>query len=266
MHDLEPLVFGNQWVFCVAIALLLLGVSETGYRIGLRLFAARDEARRSQIGGIQGAILGLLGLLLGFTFSMAVTRFETRRDFVLREANVIGTTWLRADLLPEAHRTAAKALLKRFVDVRVEYQRVTDDAARLAEGLRVCAEIENALWQQALEAVREAPTPITAMFINSLNEMIDTDPARETAGRNEIPSAVWLLLLIVAGAGCFTTAYGSGAAGARSAFTAAILPLLITVVIVLIFDLMHPHQGIVSIDQKPMLDLQQRIGAQAGAS
>ena len=109
MHDLEPLVFGNQWVFCVAIALLLLGVSETGYRIGLRLFAARDEARRSQIGGIQGAILGLLGLLLGFTFSMAVTRFETRRDFVLREANVIGTTWLRADLLPEAHRTAAKA-------------------------------------------------------------------------------------------------------------------------------------------------------------
>lgn len=264
MRELGVFLFGNQWAFSVAIAVLLLGIAEAGYRIGLRLFNARDEARRSQISGVQGAVLGLLGLLLGFTFSMAVSRFEERRDLVLLEANAIGTTWLRADLLPEAHRAETKALLQRFVDVRVEYQRVSDDPARLAEGLRLSAEIENALWRRAMEAAREAPTPITATFINSLNEMIDTDAARLTAGRSDIPSAVWLLLLIVAGSGCLTSAYGSGAQGARSAFTAAFLPLLITVVIVLIFDLMHTHQGIVSIDQKPMLDLQQSMRAQSG--
>jgi hypothetical protein len=262
MSQLQTFVFGNQWVFAIVIATILLGISEAGYRVGLRLFSAHDEARRSQIGGVQGAVLGLLGLLLGFTFSMAVNRFETRRDLVLTEANAIGTTWLRADLLPEVHRPAVKELLRRFVDVRVEYQRLSDDPARLAEGLRLSAELENDLWRHASAAAGEAPTPITATFINSLNEMIDTDAARQTAGRNDIPAAVWFLLLVVAGSGCLTSAYGSGAQGARSAFTSAFLPLLITVVIVLIFDLMHTHQGIVSIDQQPMLDLQQAMHAQ----
>lgn len=256
------MILGNQWVFAATVALALLLIAEAGYRGGLRLFENHDEARRSQIGGLQGAMLGLLGLLLGFTFSMAVGRFETRREFVLTEANAIGTTWLRADLLPDAHRAATKELLRRFVDVRVEYQRLSEDPARLAEGLQLCAEIESALWQHAREAAREAPTPITAAFVIALNEMIDTDTARITAGRNDIPDAVWLLLLLVAASGCLTSAYGSGAQGARSAFTNVFLPLLITVVIVLIFDLMHTHQGVVSIDQQPMLDLQELMHAQ----
>lgn len=263
MGQLQIFILGNQWAFAVVIAALLLGISEGGYRVGLRLFSARDEARRSQISGVQGAMLGLLGLLLGFTFSMAVNRFETRRDLVLTEANAIGTTWLRADLLPAAHRVAAKQLLRRFVDVRVEYQRLSDDPERLAEGLRLSAAIENDLWQHARAAASEAPTPITATFINALNEMIDTDAARLAAGRHDIPAAVWYLLLIVAGSGCLTSAYGSGAQGARSAFTSAFLPLLITIVIVLIFDLMHTHQGVVSINQQPMLDLQQTMREQA---
>jgi hypothetical protein len=258
-----PFIFDNQWAFAALVVVVLLGISEAGYRVGLRLFKAHDEARRSQIGGVQGAMLGLLGLLLGFTFSMAVNRFELRRDLVLKEANTIGTTWLRAGLLPETHRTATKELLRRFVDVRIKYQKVSYDPAQVAEGLRLSAEIENELWQHAEAAAKEAPTPITATFINTLNEMIDTDAERITAGRNSIPAAVWFLLIVVAASGCLTSAYGSGAQGARSAFTSGFLPLLISVVIVLIFDLMHTHQGVVSISQQPMLDLQQSMQAQA---
>jgi hypothetical protein len=94
-----------------------------------------------------------------------------------------------------------------------------------------------------------------------LNETIDTAAERITAHRNTIPTAVWALLVIVAATGCLTSAYGSGARGARSAFTSVLLPLLITVVIALIFDLMHTHQGIVSISQQPMLDVQQSMSA-----
>ena len=92
MNPLLTFVFDKEWAFACFVAAVLLGLAEFGFRVGLRLFKARDEARRSQIGGVQGAVLGLLGRLLGFTFSMAVNRYELRRDMVLKEANAIGTT------------------------------------------------------------------------------------------------------------------------------------------------------------------------------
>ena len=88
-----PWLFGNQWIFGLFLAVVLLGLAEAGYRAGLRLYRTQDEPRRSQIGGIQGAVLGLLGLLLGFTFSMAVQRYEMRRDLVLKEATQRFKSW-----------------------------------------------------------------------------------------------------------------------------------------------------------------------------
>jgi hypothetical protein len=256
-----PLLFQNQWLFGLIIAALLLGLSEAGYRIGLRLYATKDEARRSQIGGVQGAILGLLGLLLGFSFSMAVSRYETRRAMVLKEANAVGTAWLRAGLLPEAQRGASKALLRRFVETRLKYQAVSYDRAALAEGLRLSAEIEGDLWKNAEAAAKAAPTPITAIYINALNDLIDTDAERIDAHRNQLPMAVWILLVVVASAGCLTSAYGSGAQGAHSGFTSAVLPVLISIVIVFIYDLLHTHQGVVTISQQPMIELLQTMQA-----
>ncbi|MFL6590492.1 MAG: hypothetical protein ACJ8M4_09990 [Chthoniobacterales bacterium] len=263
MSDL-PFFPSNIWLFGFLVAAVLLAIAEGGYQLGLRLFSAKDEGRRSQIGGVQAAILGLLGLLLGFTFSMAVSRYEARRDLLLKEANCIGTTWLRASLLPEAQRAPVRELLLRFVRVRLETEKVSYDSGKLAEGLRRSAEIEKELWQQAEIAAKEAPTPITATFIVTLNEMIDTDAERVHAGRNRIPATVWVLLILVAACGCLTSAYGSGAQGARSAFTSAFLPLLISIVIFLIFDLRTSHQGMVSVSQEPMLDLEKMMQEQTG--
>jgi hypothetical protein len=255
-------IFGNQLVFGAFVGVFLLALAEGGYRMGMRLFKTRDEARRSQIGGVQGAVLGLLGLLLGFTFSMAVGRYETRRDLVLKESNAIGTAWLRANLLPEAHQAPAKTLFREYVDTRINYQKLGYDPAQLAEGLRRSAEIESALWKHAEASAREAPTAITGSFVTALNDMIDTAAERIAAHRNRIPEVVWVLLMLVAACGCITSSYGSGAHGARSAFTGFVLPLLITVVIVLIYDILHTHQGFVSISQQPMLDLQQSMQAE----
>jgi hypothetical protein len=252
-------IFNNEWPFVLTALVILLAMAEIGFRVGLRLHRAKDDARRSQISGVQGAVLGLLGLLLGFTFAMGVSRYDARRAVVLKEANAVGTAWLRAGLLPEAHRARVRDLLRRYLDVRLQYTPLSRDTAKLAEGLRQGAELQNQLWEQAEAASLLAPTPPTVSFITALNEVIDTDAERLAAARNQIPSGVWVLLLLVASFGCFTTSYGSGAQGARSLFTNFCLPMLITIVILLIFDLTHSLQGFIGISQQPMIDLSNSI-------
>jgi hypothetical protein len=122
-------------------------------------------------------------------------------------------------------------------------------------------DLQAELWKHATEAAKEAPNDITATFIESLNETIDTDAARIAAMRAGIPSGVWLLLIVVAAFGSVTTTYGSGAEGARTKLGSVFLPLLIAVVIVLIFDISHPRVGLIQIGQQPLVDLQQSIQA-----
>lgn len=258
--DLLSRIFAQQWTLFVAVTVLLLAFSEAGFRLGLRLFATKDEGRKTQIGGVQGAVLGLLGLLLGFTFAMAVSHYDGRRGLVLKEANAIGTTWLRASLLPEAHVTPVKDLLRRYTEARLSYQRLADDPAKLAEGLRVCAGLQTELWKHATAAAKEAPNDITATFITALNETIDVDAERLAAGRATIPAGVWLLVVIVAACGCLTTSYGAGAEGERSMLGGLFLPILFVVVIVLVFDLAHSRQGMINVSQQPLVDLLQSIG------
>src|ERR1044072_2772409 len=236
-------------VFLILLA-LMLGFAELGFRLGWRLHEKKDTARKVLIGGIQGAVLGLLGLLLGFTFAMAVQRYDTRRGLVVQEANAIGTTYLRASMLPDAHQAPVKELLRRYVDLRLKYWPLADGPAMLAEGTRLIGELQAELWRHATESAKEAPTDITAKFIESLNQTIDIGAERISALRAGIPKGVWLLLVMVAAFGCVTTSYGAGAEGARSQLGSVFLPLLITVVIVLIFDISQPRVGVIQVGQQ----------------
>lgn len=259
IEDLLIRVFSREWSVFLLTTALLLGLAEAGFRFGSRLKAPKQEARKGHISGVQGAVLGLLGLLLAFTFAMAVDRYDTRRKLVVQEANAVGTTYLRASLLPEAHQAPIRDLLRRYVDVGVKYQPLADDPAKRAEGLRLSEDILDELWKHASEAAKEAPNDVTVSFIESLNGTIDTHAERIAAGRAQIPGGVWLLLLFVAAFGAFTGGYGAGADGVRTTLVNVFLPLLITVVIVLIFDLSHPRQGLIGISQQSLIDLQQSI-------
>jgi hypothetical protein len=259
MDEFINYVFRNQWVVFILPALLLMGIAELGFRFGLRLYASQDEARKAQIGGIQGAVLGLLALLLGFTFAMAVNRYEARRELVVKEANAIGTTFLRAALLPEAHVAPVEDLLRRYVALLLKYQPLSKDPAKLAEGLRLLGDIQAELWTHAVAASRASPTPIVATFITTLNETIDTEAERVAARQNRVPGSVWLLLLIVASLGCLTSNYNAGAQGVRFLFSSILLPLLIAVVLTLVADIASPYRGFIRVSQQPLVDLQQAI-------
>ena len=192
MDEILASIFRNQWLVFTIIGLLLLALAEAGFRVGLRLFVTKDEPRKVQIGGIQGAVLGMLALLLGFTFSMALARYENRRDLVLKEANAIGTTYLRASFLPQPHAKAVEELLRRYTDARLSFDSAGRDSTKIAAAEDEAGKLQRELWVETVAAGKEAPTPITATFINALNETIDLDATRLHALRSRVPGAVWL--------------------------------------------------------------------------
>jgi hypothetical protein len=259
MEAFLAFVFANQWLVLLICGALLLALTESGFRMGVGLHEAKDDARKAQIGGVQAAVLGMLGLLLGFTFAMAVGRYESRRQLVVQEANAIGTTYLRASFLPEPHRRAVEDLLRRYVDVRLDFYAAGTDAAKAQAAEQDATRVQRELWAHAVAAGKESPSPLTATFVGALNETIDLDATRLNTLRAHVPGAVWLLLLAVAAAGCFASGYGTGAAGARSLLTTVLLPLLITFVITLVADLDRPRRGLIGISQQPLIDVREAL-------
>jgi hypothetical protein len=255
LDDLLAGVFLSQWIVAAIVSALLLAVTEIGFVFGRRLHRAGDDGRKGQIGGIQGAILGLLALLLGFTFAMSVGRYETRRDLVLQEANSIGTTFLRASFLPDQHRQAVEELLRKYVDARLRFYDVGADKSGIGNAEQTTAAIQRDLWAHTVAASKSAPTPLTVAFVSSLNETIDLDAKRLAATRNHVPGAVWMLLVVVASCGCCATGYAAGCSGKRTGFGNLLLPLLIAVVIFIIADLDRPRAGLIRINQQPLVDL-----------
>jgi hypothetical protein len=243
----------------ILITLVLLGVSELGYRLGRRIAAAADEARRSEVGAVQDAVLAMLGLLLGFMFAMALERFDNRRALVVREANAIQTTWLRAGLLPEAHRQPVRALLPEYVQLRLRAPAALKDAGLWSELLRRNAALQSELWEHAQASAIDAPNDITATFISSLNDLFDVGAERLQASRVRLPGTVWLILLLVSGVGCLVSGYGAGVKRVRSALVSVLLPVLVSAVILLIFDLANERRGFIGVSQQPFIDLRDSL-------
>ena len=129
----ELFYYVNLWLILVASIGFFLLATEAGFLVGRRRQSTIDDRAISQIYTIQGAALGLLALLLGFTFSMAMSRYDTRRQMILEESNAIGTTFLRAQLLPDPPRKEVSNLLRRYVEVRLEFYEAGNDQKMLRE-------------------------------------------------------------------------------------------------------------------------------------
>ena len=247
------------WMVVLVAGAVMMFLAEVGYRVGLRLHAAEDTARKAQIGGIQAGTLGLIGLLLGFTFAMSVSRYEERRKLVIREARAIRNAHMRASVLPAPHTPAVRALLKRYLANRIQAQETVEDPQALATAMAESYALQAQLWQHADASIKQVPTVVTVSFAAALTEMLDTGTERLAAGKADIPLGVWMLLLIVVGCGNFITGYSGGAQGARSMLSAIFYPLVVATVILLVYDLSHPLRGTIGINQEPMIELQRAL-------
>ena len=237
--------------FLIGIAIVFLA-SEFGWRLGIR---TKGRGTSGNISALEQSLLGLLALIVGFTFLMALTRFEARREAVLNEANAIGTTALRARLLPEPQRTESLKLLREYAQIRIEYIPTGKSFAELPTLINRSNNIQEALWQQvkALSAKDNNMVP-TGLFIQALNEMIDNQGKRLSALRNYIPDVVLLSLFGIAAVACGFAGYASGLDALRTRLPVFITAFLVCSVIFVILDLDHPNVGFITISQQPMID------------
>ncbi len=257
----------NEWIIYASQILLLLGAVEIGFRVGKRHSARTDDRAQNQISTFQASSLGLLALLLGFTFSMAASRFELRRDLIVEEANAIGTTMLRAELLPEAARSEVGDLLAEYVHARVDFFDAGVDPTLIAAAERRSVEIQNRLWALATDVAREGVQPVNAsLFMQALNETIDLQSTRKAALNYRVPEVIFLVLYIVSFFSFVMVGYGGGLGGKRNAAATTIMALLISSVILLIVDLDRPRRGLFTISQQSLLDLEAvEVGPRNGA-
>jgi hypothetical protein len=258
-------IFSSQWIAFAGMVILLVGLSEVAWRAGFTRNKARSEKDKDS-GTIRSAVLALLGLLLGFSFAIAAARNEARREHLVQEANSIGTTLRRARLLPEPQAANVVELLREYVPLRINAHREPQFSERFASLRKRSIELHERLWNEAVAAAAQRPTPITASFIASLNETIDLEATRIAAKRNHVPGAVWLLLLCVAGWGIWLTSYEAGAAARHSILERYLFPLLIAIVITLITDIDTPRGGLIALDERPLLELNDTLNASPAAA
>ncbi len=252
-------VLYDQSSILIAVVLLaaILAANEVGYRLGRWRRARADTGAKAQTNAIQAAMLGLLALLLGFTFTMALQRFDNRSQAVISEANAIGTAYLRTQLLPDPYRDPARQLIAGYVQLRIESgkldltqesvrRRMQDDVQRMQDDL----------WAVALAAAEQDPRPVTTgLFIQSLNGLIDVYGERNAALRKHVPEVVLFLLFavfIIAGA---VLGFSGGLEGGRPLLATIAMTVLIVMVIFIIIDLDRPRRGLIEVNQESMLDL-----------
>jgi len=251
-------LFSSQWIVFVAVVILLVGLCELAWRIGLAGSRKKSEADKDS-GTVRSAVLALLGLLLGFSFAIAASRNEARRELLVEEANSIGTTARRAELLPQPHASNIVRFLQQYVPLRIEAHRQAQFSERFATLRKRTVDLQDRLWAEAVAAAAERPSPITASFISSLSETIDMEGKRIAAKRNHVPGAVWLLLLCVAGCGLWLVSYQAGTSGRHSILERFVFPLLVAIVITLITDIDTPRGGLIALDERPLLELNETL-------
>jgi hypothetical protein len=243
----------------VTLVISMLG-GELAGRYAAELEPRADERYRSQIGAVQGAVLGLVGLLLAFSFSISMARFETRRELVLAEADAIGTTWLRTDALPEPARAEAKGLLREYVDARLAYYAAGEDRGAIEAQIRVGEALQRRIWTivegEAVAAPQSLPL---SLLVESLNEVIGLHAGRVIAHDARVPDAIILLQLALAIISVATIAFGFGLFRGPHRAGTLLLSLLMASILLLILDLDQPRRGWIQVSQEAMLRLRQNI-------
>ncbi len=246
------------WVL-VGSALAFLAAAQAGYLVGRWIRARTGQGPGSDLSTTLGGLLGLLGLILGFTFAMAGGRFDRRRDLVVEEANAIGTAWLRTDLVPEPARGQARETLRAYVQSRL-------DAAAAGTRERVLAEVTRGeqlqarLWGTAVAASAAAPTPVAALYVASVNEVIDMHGRRVAASlRNPVPTVIFATLYAVGVLVLAAVGYSRGLNEDRSAIATTVLSVVLAVVLALILDLDRPGEGFMRINKDALEDVRAQM-------
>jgi hypothetical protein len=209
----------------------------------------------------QGTLLGLVGLLLAFGLSMAVGRYETRRSLVVQEANDIGTTYLRAQLLNEPERRRSLELLAQYADAAIAVADVVPDTGRYRARVQTLEGLQARLWTLAGDAVKADPVGTAPrLYVEVLNDMFDSHASRVASLSNRVPTPVMLLLVLgsavaLGALAMFLTLLGKGLA------TSLVTGVVVLVILFVSFDLDRPHRGFITVPDAPLVQVRASMDA-----
>lgn len=247
-------------LFGLTVAIVVASI-EAGFQIAFYRKRYAVAANDAPISSVIGGTLGLLAFLLAFTFGLAASRFDARRVLLLDETNAIGTAYLRAGMVPEPESREIRQRLREYVHLRAE---VISRAHALPQIIARSEVLQDEMWAQAeLVAKKDSHSPITALFVDALNEVIDMHTKRVVVGHYQIPPAIWSALYIVSLISMAGVGYQFGRAGARDLAVSLFLAIAFSIVITLIADLDRGSEGALQVSQQPMIDLDQKLGSTA---
>jgi hypothetical protein len=248
----------NAVVFAAVLFIGMLLAQELGLRIGRRRLEVDGETSRAGLGAVEGAVFGLMGLMIAFAFHGAATRFEVRRGLVVDEANAIGTAYLRIDVLAPDAQPKLRELFRRYTDARIEVYRRLPDVSAASEALARAADLQGQIWAAAVEAVRQAPQS-GMLLLPPLNAMFDITTTRTAALQTHPPLLVFGMLGFLALACALLAGYGMAGARRRSALHVVGFAAILTLTVYVILDYEFPRVGVIRIDafDKVLLDVRE---------
>src|SRR5258705_6550360 len=249
MLYLDSLLYNTSTLF-IAIA-LLIGIFVfylAGVRLGNYQKKNNPDAKAEGVGPLEGALLGLLALLLSFTFSMSASRYDTRRSLLIREANDIGTVVLRADMYPDSIRREFRKNLQQYLETRIAYYNAGSDKVKISQALLDATKISDRIWQSAARLSKESSATIPhSLMIPALNEMIDVVTSRDAARLARVPDPIIWLLIVLTLLGSLIIGY-SKKEKKNDWIVLSIYSLMTVITIYTIIDLDRPRQGIIKTD------------------
>ena len=214
-----------------------------------------DKDDRDDFTLVQASTLTLMGIIIGFSFSMSVSRYDQRKIYEEEEANAIGTEYLRLDLLPAANTAARKQLLSKYLDHRIAWYS-TRDPDELARINRDTLQVQADLWSTVEKASVGQPAAVVSLTVSGLNDVINSQGYTQAAWLNSIPPGAWILMFTVAAFGSVLIGLG---AHKQSAFLFLVLPLVVSLALFLIADLDSPRGGLIRVRPQNLLSLSQSL-------
>ena len=246
----QALLSGNFNLIALLIVVLLLAgmflLVEVGVRVGTR-HRAQDAGAVEGLGALEGGVLGLMSLLLAFSFSGAAERFSTRRALIVEESNELGTAWLRLELLPVTAQPAIRDSFRSYVDARIEsYRALPDFDAAMAAFSRASA-LQPVIWKMAVDATRDGWAPAATVLLPSLNSTFDISNTRFWATRMHPPFILHGLLLLLVLLGALLAGYAMSRSGRRRWSHTTIFVLMVVITVWIIVDLEYPRLGVIQV-------------------
>jgi len=243
-------------VFLFSLVALWIAVQVGGF-VSRKLRPVEDD-ERDDLGLVVNSSLTLLALIIGFIFSMAVSRYDQRKNYEEEEANAIGTEYVRADLLPADVAAKVRPLLIQYLDQRMLFYTVRD-RQRLALIDNETAKLETQMWAVIQDAGKAQPTPVTALAVSGMNDVLNRQGYTQALWWNRIPVGAWILLLTLAICCCLLTGYG---ARKRGILQFTVLPFLVSMAFFLIADIDSPRRGVIRVHPQNLISLSQSLHAQ----